>query len=129
MNAKEEILSMLRNLSLDRTAAGLMRKDIASIEKDMKKELPTVQREALEKERLKLLSSLTATEHHIGRVERLLSMLSPEEQAVLDKTIINPYPEAVFDLAEELSCETSSVYRVRASALSRLARLRFGAGE
>ena len=38
-------------------------------------------------------------------------------------------PEAVFDLAEELHCETASVYRIRSRAISKLVRLRYGARE
>ena len=54
--------------------------------------------------------------------------LSPEEQEVLDRTLINPCPEAVFDLAREYNCETTRIYRIRARALYKLARLRYGAG-
>ena len=86
MKAKEEMLSTLRNLALDRTAIRLMREDLATIETDIKKELPTVQREALEKERMRLLPCMTATEHHVSRMERILSLLSPEEQQVLEAT-------------------------------------------
>ena len=130
MNSKEEILRDLRNLELDRTAVCLMREDIARIEEDrVKEELPAVQREALEKEQGKLVTCMVATEHHIHRLERLLALLTPEEQKALEQTLIRPYPEAVFDLAEEFHCETSSVYRLRARALGRLARLRYGAGE
>lgn len=130
MTGKEEVLSILRNLTLDRTAVRLMQEDIAHIEEDEKrKELPAVQREALVKERVRLLASMTATVNHIGRVERLLALLSPEERKVLEYTLVDPRPEAVFDLAEEFGCETSSVYRLRARAISKLVRLRFGAGE
>ena len=53
MTARDEIFRTLRNLSLDREAVALMREDIAGIEEDEKqKELPAVQRTALEKERL-----------------------------------------------------------------------------
>ena len=69
------------------------------------------------------------TEHRIDRMERLLAQLSPEEQKVLDRMLINPSPGAVFDLAEDLSCETSRIYRIRARAISKLIRLRYGAGE
>ena len=55
--------------------------------------------------------------------------ITPEEQKVLEWTLINPRPEAVFDLAEELHCETASVYRIRARAVNKLVRLRYGAGE
>ncbi len=130
MTGKDEILAALRNLSLDRTAVQLMREDIAAIEEDgKKKELPAVQREALEKERVKLTDCMAVTSGHIRRTERLLSFLTPEERKVLDYTLISPRPEAVFDLAEEFGCETSSVYRIRARAVRKLVRLRYGAGE
>ena len=130
MTARDEIFRMLRNLALDREAVALMREDIAGIEEDEKqKELPDVQRAALEKGRLKLSACMAATSSHISRVERLLSMLSPEEQKVLEYTIVYPRPEAVFDLADELHCETTRVYRLRSCAISKLIRLRFGAGE
>ena len=128
MTEKDEMLAALRNLTLDRTAVRLMREDLPCMEADIKEALPTVQREALEAEHARLLSSMTATEHHIVRMERLLSLLSPEEQKVLDRMLINPYPEVVFDLASELGCETSRIYRIRARALNKLIRLRYGAG-
>ena len=130
MNEKDYMLSALRNLSLDRTAVLLMREDIARIEEDEKqKELPAMQREALKKERVKLSSCMVATSNHISRIERLLSQLTPEEQKVLDHMLINPCPGVVFDLAEELGCETSRIYRIRARAIKKLVRLRYGAGE
>ena len=130
VNKKDEILSILRNLELDRTAVTLMQEDVARIAEDLKREgLPALQREALEKERLELLSSMVATENHIRRVERLLAMLAPEEREVLVKTLICPYPEAVFDLASDFKCETTRIYRLRARAINKLVRLRFGAGE
>ena len=53
-------------------------------------------------------------------------------QKISDITIsmkaINPCPEAVFDLAREYNCETTRIYRIRARALYKLARLRYGAG-
>ena len=130
MNEKDHMLSALRNLALDRTAVLLMREDIARIEEDEKqKELPAMQREALKKERVKLSSCMVATSNHICRIERLLSQLTPEEQKVLDHMLVNPCPGVVFDLAEELGCETSRIYRIRARAIKKLVRLRYGAGE
>ena len=130
MKEREEILSMLRNLVLDRSAVELMREEIACLEENEKqKELPAAQREALKKESVKLQSCLVVTVSHIRSVERLLALLSAEEQKVLEWTLINPRPEAVFDLAEELHCETASVYRIRARAVNKLVRLRYGARE
>ena len=130
MNSKEEILRDLKCLRLDRHAAAMMREDISAIDEDLKKEeLPAVMREALEKEQQKLVSCLLATENRIRRLDRILALLPQEDQKVLDRTLISPYPEAVYDLAAEFDCETSSIYRFRARALERLARLRYGAGE
>ena len=55
-------------------------------------------------------------------------MLSPEEQLVLDRMLINPYKKCTLDLMEELHCEMSSVYRLRARAIEKLLHLRYGAG-
>ena len=130
MKERDDILSMLRNLALDRSAVDLMREEIARLEENEKqKELPAAQREALKRESVKLQSCLVVTISHIRSVERLLGLLSAEEQKVLDWTLIHPRPEAVFDLAEELHCETASVYRIRSRAISKLVRLRYGAGE
>ena len=130
MKEREEILSMLRNLVLDRSAVELMREEIARlVENEKQKELPAAQREALKKESVKLQSCLVVTISHIRSVERLLGLLSAEEQKVLDWTLIHPRPEAVFDLAEELHCETASIYRIRSRAISKLVRLRYGAGK
>ena len=130
MKERDEILSMLRNLALDRSAVDLMREEIARLEENEKhNELPVAQREALKKESVKLQSCLVVTVSHIRSVERLLGLLSAEEQKVLDWTLIHPRPEAVFDLAEELHCETASIYRIRSRAISKLVRLRYGAGE
>ena len=128
MNAKDEMMATLRHLALDRKALLMMQEDISRIEEDIKKEPPAVQREALEAERSRLMSSMAVTKHHIDRIERLLSLLSSEEQEVLERMIINPYPEVVFDLTAELNCETTRIYRVRARALDKLIRLRYGAG-
>ena len=130
MKERDEILSMLRNLALDRSAVDLMREEIARLEENEKhNEPPVAQREALKKESVKLQSCLVVTVSHIRSVERLLGLLSAEEQKVLDWTLIHPRPEAVFDLAEELHCETASIYRIRSRAISKLVRLRYGAGK
>ena len=128
MKAKDEMMTTLRHLSLDRKAVIMMKEDISRIEEDIKKEPPAVQREALEAERSRLMSSMKITRHHIERIERLLSLLTAEEQEVLEQMIIDPYPEVVFDLSEKMGFEPCSVYRLRARALDKLTRLRYGAG-
>ena len=57
-----------------------------------------------------------------------INSLTPEEQKVLDHMLIHPHPEAAFDLADELAYEPCSIYRIRARAISKLVRLRYGAG-
>ena len=128
MKAKDEMMISLRNLALDRAAVCLMREDLVCLEKEIKKELPAAKREALEKERTRIQSSLEATEYQISRMERLLAFLTQDEQKVLERMVINPYPEVVFDLASEFSCETTRIYRLRTRALDKLVRLRYGAG-
>lgn len=63
-----------------------------------------------------------------ARLERLLGMLTPEEQLVLDCMLINPYKRCTLDLMEELHCEMSSVYRLHARAIEKLLHLRYRAG-
>ena len=83
---------------------------------------------ALQEERRRLTESLKLTVNHVARLERLLNMLSPEEKLVLDCMLINPYKRCTIDLMEELHCEMSSVYRLRARAIEKLLHLRYGAG-
>lgn len=130
MNRKEEILRDLRNLARDRAIVNIMREDIASITEDEKqKELPAETREALKKERLRLQACVVTTGNRIRRTERLLSLLPEEEQLVLECMLVNPRPDAVSSLIENLRCERSSIYRIRAHAIRNLAYLRYGAGE
>lgn len=128
MNAKNAMIAALHNLGLARSAVRLMHENLPAIEAEMKKELLAEKREALEAERASLQASLLATEHSIRREERLLSLLSPEEQKVLECMVINPQPEAAFDLAEDLNCGTTRIYHIRSTALAKLVRLRYGAG-
>ena len=83
---------------------------------------------ALQEERRRLTEPLKMTVNHVARLERLLSMLSTEEQLVLDRMLVHPYKKCTIDLMEELHCEMSSVYRLRAAAIEKLLHLRYGAG-
>lgn len=75
-----------------------------------------------------LTESLKLTVNHVARLERLLGFLSPEEQLVLDRMLVHPYKRCTLDLMEELHCEMSSIYRLRAAAIEKLLHLRYGAG-
>ena len=80
MKAKDEMMTTLRHLALDRKAVLMMQEDISRIEEDIKKEPPAVQRAALEETHARLMSSMVVTKHHIDRIERLLSLLSSDER-------------------------------------------------
>lgn len=62
-------------------------------------------------------------------IERLLSNLTPEEQLVVDEMILHPYKNCTFDLMEQLECERTTIYKLRARAVKKLYRLYFGVGE
>ena len=49
------------------------------------------------------MESLKLTVNHVARLERLLSMLSPEEQLVLDCMLVNPYKRCTVDLMEHIT--------------------------
>lgn len=130
MKETEAVLRDLRNLSLDRKALEVMRRGIREIEEDEKrKALPAAQREALEEERRKLQDSLAAASGRLRRFERLIALLDPKEQKVLRATVVEPRPGAMIRLSEELHLEHSSLYRIRAQAIRKLARLRGDTGE
>ena len=52
-------------------------------------------------------------------MEKLLYRLTPEEEKVITRMLIQPESGCVFDLAEELNCESVSIYRIRAQALNK----------
>ena len=52
-----------------------------------------------------------------------------QEQLVVDKMILHPYKNCTFDLMEQLECERTTVYKLRARAVKKLYRLYFGTGE
>ena len=51
------------------------------------------------------------------------------EQLVVDKMILHPYKNCTFDLMEQLECERTTVYKLRAHAVKKLCRLYYGVGE
>ena len=83
---------------------------------------------ALQEERRRLTESLKLTVNHIARLERLLGFLSPEEQLIIDHMLINPYKNCTLDLMETLHLEKSQIYNLRAGAMKKLLRLRYGVG-
>ena len=154
MSNRDRLLSDLRNLQYDRQAIQLIHDDIARISDDLQRLTKSdtgdgflcspqntetrslccpdpvypADIHALQEERRRLTESLKLTVNHVARLERLLNMLSPEEKLVLDCMLINPYKRCTLDLMEELHCEMSSVYRIRARAIEKLLHLRYGVG-
>ena len=74
------------------------------------------------------MESLKLTVNHVSRLERLLAFLTPEEQLIIDRMLINPYKNCTLDLMETLHLEKSQIYNLRAGAMKKLLRLRYGAG-
>ena len=82
----------------------------------------------MREERDRLMESLKLTVNHVARLERLLGFLTPEEQLIIDRMLINPYKNCTLDLMETLHLEKSQIYNLRAGAMKKLLRLRYGAG-
>ena len=56
------------------------------------------------------------------------SPCSPQNAEDWSHMLVHPYKKCTLDLMEELHCEMSSVYRLRARAIEKLLHLRYGAG-
>ena len=82
---------------------------------------------SLREERDRLMESLKLTVNHVARLERLLGFLTPEEQLIIDRMLINPYKNCTLDLMETLHLEKSQIYNLWAGAMNKLLRLRYGA--
>ena len=129
MSNRDRLLTDLRNLQYDRQAIQLIHDDLARISNDLKDDaLSPSDLADLREEHRHQTESLKLTVNHVARLERLLGMLTPEEQLVIDCMLINPYKRCTLDLMEELHCEMSSVYRLRARAIEKLLHLCYGAG-
>ena len=134
MSNRDRLLSDLRNLEYDRLAIQMMHDDISSISADLGPDIdghkdshnPDIN--SLLERRHRLMLSLKVTVNHVGSLERLLGMLSPEEQLVINSMLVNPYKNCIFDLMESLHLEKSQIYNIRAGAIKKLLRLRYGAG-
>ena len=128
MNLKKQLLSDLRDLELNRQAVAHIAEEISVLEKDEKTAgLSAEQRKSLRDRREVLQSCLIATVNRVSSMEKLLYRLTPDEEKVITRMLIHPEPGCVFDLAEELNCESASIYRIRAQALKKLGRLSYGA--
>ena len=114
MNNKDRLLSDLRNLQCDRLSVQIMHDDIARISADLECVAQSTATElsahpanpdvvSLQEERSRLLTALQLTVNHVSRLERLLQMLSPEEQLVINCMLINPYKKCTMDLMAELA--------------------------
>ncbi len=129
MSNRDRLLADLHNLQYDRQAIQLLHDDLARISNDLKDDvLSPSELASLREEHKCLTESLKLTVNHVARLERLLGFLSPEEQLVLDRMLVHPYKRCTPDLMEELHCEMSSVYRLRAAAIEKLLHLRYGVG-
>ena len=124
----KSILSFLRDYELDRQSVQFLHDELARLT-EIKTELPASSQGALDEEYGQLQARLLMMSNRVSRIERLLSNLTPEEQLVVDKMILHPYKNCTFDLMEQLECERTTVYKLRAHAVKKLCRLYYGVGE
>lgn len=125
---RQQLLSDLHNLELDRMAVQYLHDDLTQISEDRKqKGLSDQQKRDLDEKRVRMLSALRITVNHINRLERLLLQLSPEEQRIVDRMLIHPYVGCAFDLQDELHYGKTQLYAYRAATINKLLRLRYGA--
>ena len=133
MTNQDRLLSELRNLKYDRLAVQLMHDEIARLTDDIDGHKDSHHSDinsdinSLREERDRLMESLKLTVNHVARMERLLGFLTPEEQLIIDRMLINPYKNCTLDLMETLHLEKSQIYNLRARAVKKLLRLRYGA--
>ena len=73
-----------------------------------------------------LASNLAYNRRKIEDMERLLEQLTSEERAVLTALYIKHEPYAAEALADELSVDIRTVYRIKNTALLHLAQMRHG---
>ena len=134
MTNQDRLLSDLRNLKYDRLAVQLMHDEIARLTDDIDGHKESHHSDinsdinSLREERDRLMESLKLTVNHVARLERLLGFLTPEEQLIIDRMLINPYKNCTLDLMETLHLEKSQIYNLRARAVKKLLRLRYSAG-
>ena len=133
MTNQDRLLSELRNLKYDRLAVQLMHDEIARLTDDIDGHKDSHHSDinsdinSLREERDRLMESLKLTVNHVARMERLLGFLTPEEQLIIYRMLINPYKNCTLDLMETLHLEKSQIYNLRARAVKKLLRLRYGA--
>ena len=77
----------------------------------------------------KLKTSLAYTRYWVKKVERGLSVLSPEERMILDRFYINPAKGNVDRLCGDLHLEKSAVYDRKEAALRKYTLARYGCVE
>ncbi|MBQ6852387.1 MAG: hypothetical protein IJO04_05095 [Oscillospiraceae bacterium] len=77
----------------------------------------------------KLETSLTYARNWVEKVERGLSVLSPEEVMILDRFYIHPAKGNVDRLCGDLHLEKSAVYDRKDAALRRYTLARYGCAE
>jgi len=77
----------------------------------------------------KLKTSLAYTRYWVKKVERGLSVLSPEERMILDRFYINPAKGNVDRLCGDLHLEKSAVYERKEAVLRKYTLARYGCVE
>lgn len=75
-----------------------------------------------------LKANLKFTKKRVADMERLINALPTDERRVVERMFVHREKYAGDNLAEELDCDTTTVYRIKNRALLHLAQMRHGYG-
>lgn len=62
----------------------------------------------------------------VDDINNAMKLLSPDEQLIVQKMLIDPYTNVDFDLCEALHIERSQLYRNRKKAIDKITMALFG---
>ena len=74
----------------------------------------------------RLQANLELARQKARRIERGLSVLTPQERLVLERFFIRRTRDYMDRLCEELSCETAQIYRIKDSGLRKFTLAMYG---
>lgn len=141
MNYKKWLIEDLQNLerckfSITQMTAELetLEAEYAAIKATDYDKMPGGSGENIQEEKLltaiakrdELKANLRFTKRRVADMERLLAKLPADERQVIERMFINREKYAGDNLAEELGCDTTTVYRIKNRALAHLAQMRHG---
>ncbi len=126
MDWKKKTIEELRLYETRKVSRKLIEERIAVIEKNMAQTKDGREEGTQTEERDALRSTLREINMQLSTMANALKVLEDRQLTVLDRFYINPVPNHVETLCEELAIEPSTVYRARGKALACLTMALFG---